>query len=220
MDSKDQLKALAREALQSGQPEAWFEKLYHAAQGDPSIIPWQDNEPNPHLLAWLDQKQVRGEGRKAIVVGSGLGDDAEELERRGFNVTAFDLSVSAIEWTKKRFPQSRVEYRAADLLKTPPEWIGAFDFVFEAYTVQAMPPSQREAMLRAVASLLRPGGELLLICRGREETDEPASLPWPLTKGELSILEQLGLSLLSFEDFIEQKEEPIRRFRALYRRAK
>ena len=28
----------------------------------------------------------------------GLGDDAEELVRRGFDVTAFDISDTAIQW--------------------------------------------------------------------------------------------------------------------------
>ena len=39
---------------------------------------------NPNLTQWLNEKQIVGNGQSALVVGCGLGDDAEELARRGF----------------------------------------------------------------------------------------------------------------------------------------
>lgn len=218
MDSREQLRELAREALRSGKPEAWFQPLYERAGGDPSVIPWADLSPNPHLVAWLDRNAIQGSQRNAVVIGCGLGDDAEELARRGFAVTAFDLAPAAIQWAKRRFTASQVMYHAQDLLNLPAGWHHRFDFVFEAYTVQSMPHSHRQAMLRAVASLVAPGGELLLICRGRVESDDPGNLPWPLTRNELSILEDAGLVMRDFEDFIDHRKEPTRRFRATFHR--
>src|SRR5207253_3853096 len=131
---REKVRELARDALHRGEPTAWFQPLYAWANGDASRIPWADRATNPNLLAWLDAHQTRGDGRSALVVGCGLGDDAEELARRGFGVTAFDISPAAIDWCRKRFPGSKVTYRAADLLAPPAEWTRAFDFVFEAYT--------------------------------------------------------------------------------------
>jgi ubiquinone/menaquinone biosynthesis C-methylase UbiE len=76
-------------------------------------------KPNPNFIDWLNQRRVVGSGR-AIKVGSGLGDDAEELSRRGFETTAFDISESAIAWSRKRFPQS---YRLGKLERLKVRWL-------------------------------------------------------------------------------------------------
>src|SRR5437016_4070207 len=88
--------SLAEKALAKGDITGWFDELYTAASGNASLIPWADENPNRYLLEWLDRKGDRPVaptiGKKAIVIGCGLGDDAEELSRRGFEVTAFDIS--------------------------------------------------------------------------------------------------------------------------------
>jgi hypothetical protein len=112
-----------------------------------------------------------------------------------------------------------VNYVSADLLKLPREWVGAFDFVFEAYTIQALPRSLRQQAIESVASLVRSdGGELLLVCRGREDDEDEGTLPWPLSHGELAQFERHGLKRISFENFFDNREPPVRRFRALFRK--
>src|SRR6266498_2409740 len=93
---------LAKRAIVKGDSTGWFDELYAAASGDASVIPWADEKPNRYLSEWLDKNNIRGKSKSAIVIGCGLGDDAEELSRRGFAVTAFDISTSAIEWAKRR----------------------------------------------------------------------------------------------------------------------
>jgi hypothetical protein len=79
---------IAHQHLNAGDPLGWFEDLYSRAGEDTSIIPWADLTPNPNLVEWLDrQTSVSG---LALKIGSGLGDDAEELAQRGFETTAFD----------------------------------------------------------------------------------------------------------------------------------
>jgi len=43
-------------------------------------------------------------------------------------------------------------------------------------------------------------------------------MPWPLTKEEMSLFEAHGLKEISFEDFMDSEEPPVRRFRATYYR--
>ena len=112
-------------------------------------------------------------------------------------------SPTAVEGAKKRFPESRVDYRIADLLNPPQEWSGCFDFVFEAYTVQAMPPAWREAAIQGVAGFVKPGGNLLVVARGRDEADSPGDMPWPLTRAEVDRFQAHGLKEISFEDYID-----------------
>ena len=111
---------IARNHLDSGDALGWFEDLYSRAGEDSSIIPWADLEANPNLVDWLNQHDAVGYGQ-ALKVGSGLGDDAEELARRGFQTTAFDISQSAIAWSHRRFPTSSVSYVVADLFSARSE---------------------------------------------------------------------------------------------------
>ena len=219
-EHRDAVRQIIRDHYDRGDTSGWFEALYAWAGDDAAKVPWADKRPNKNLVAWLAREQVRGHGRTAVVVGCGLGDDAELLARHGFKVTAFDLAPSAIRWCQRRFAASRVQYRPADLLSLPVEWKQGFDFVFEAYTLQAMSREQRQPAIDAVASLVAPGGELLLICRGRDETDDPGDLPWPLTPAELARFDAVGLKRLSFEDYFDDEDPPVRRFRALWRRSK
>jgi SAM-dependent methyltransferase len=217
---RNRARELAQAHLAQGDALGWFEPLYAEAQGNPERVPWADLIPNPNLSEWLDRKAIRGDGRSALVVGCGLGDDAELLAARGFRVTAFDVASSAVAWCRQRFPKSSVQYETADLLNPPPTWNGAFDFVFEAYTLQVLKSAEmrRQAVSR-LAAFPKPGGTLLVICRGREAGDPEGQMPWPLLRDELTALEKCGLTQVAFEDFWDQHEATaVRRFRALYSR--
>ena len=209
---------LARESLAQGDATGWFETLYRQADGDPGGISWADLAPNPNLTAWLDREHVAGGGRRALKIGCGLGDDAEELARRGFVVTAFDVSPTAVAWCRRRFPGSVVRWEVADLLAPPRAWTGAFDFVLESYTLQVLPPVARARALAAVARFVAPHGELLVVARGREPGAPEGAMPWPLVRRDLDALRTCGLAELAFEDFLDAETPPVRRFRAHYRR--
>lgn len=207
------------DSSQSPAELAWFDALYASADGDASQIPWAKRKPNPFLSAWLERERPITRGRTAIVVGCGLGDDAELLARWGYATTAFDLSPAAIAWCRQRFPSTRVTYQQADLLNIPADWRGAWDFVFEAYTLQAVPPELRPQLTAAVATLPKPGGRLLTIARGREP-DEPLgdAPPFPLTRDQLGELTAGGtLRLEGFEELWDESGgSPVRRFRAAF----
>lgn len=218
-DSRERVRQLAAE---SADGMSWFDALYRAADGDASQVPWSDRRPNRNLVGWLDREKPRGRGVRTLVVGCGLGDDAELLARWQFDVTAFDLSPTAIDWARRRFPATSVKYVQADLFNVPSDWISHWDFVFEAYTIQPLPMSMRERAIDAVARLVAPGGRLLLITRGRDDTDTTdGPPPWPLTHADMKrFVDVGGLRATSFEDYLDDEEPPVRRFRAVYERDK
>ncbi|MBI5431614.1 MAG: class I SAM-dependent methyltransferase [Planctomycetes bacterium] len=220
-DARQRARELAKEHRARGDALGWFEKLYVEARGDAEHVPWADDEPHPLLADWLARERVDGigaTGRRALVVGAGLGDDAEGLARAGFAVTAFDLSPTAIEWCRRRFPTSRVEYRVADLFAAPAEWRSAFDLVFECYTLQALPLGVRERAFEPIATFVAPGGTLLVVTRGTDVHENVEELPLPLTQAELARFEALGLARTDFLDVVTGEQMPLRRFRAVYRR--
>lgn len=198
---------------------AWFEELYARAESSGlSVVPWADLAPNPNLVVWLHRERVDGRGKSVLVVGCGLGDDAEELSRRGFQVTAFDVSGSAIAIAAKRFPSSAVEYVAADLFQPPTDWAGRYDLVHEAYTLQVLPRGLRQKALGQLARFVAPDGKLLLIARARDDAEDPGELPWPLTRAELDAVTGFGFERIAIEDYFDDEVPPVRRFRAVYRR--
>jgi 2-polyprenyl-3-methyl-5-hydroxy-6-metoxy-1,4-benzoquinol methylase len=153
-----------------------------------------------------------------MIVGCGLGDDAQHLASLGFNVTAFDISPTAINWARQRFLQSPVNYSAINLFAMPKTWSRAFDFVFEAYTLQVLPIELRKRAVDCIADLVAPNGQLLIVARAKDANAPQGTMPWPLLREEVEDFTRTGLSLISFEDYIDNDDSPVRRFRALFHR--
>jgi SAM-dependent methyltransferase len=217
MSERRVARRLAHEAVADGEPLRWFEQLYAAADADEAAGPWADLVVNPQLASWslFDPATMR----RALVVGCGYGDDAEWLASRGCDVTAFDVSGSAIRACRERFPGSAVGYEVADILAPPARWTTEpFDLVVEISTVQVFAPgsAERAAVVRALAPVT--GGTLLVIARARDAGGDEGSMPWPLSADELEPLRDLGLREVAFDDLVDDEDPPVRRFRATYER--
>jgi len=207
---------LAEQSISEDDPTGWFEVLYAKAKSEELPVPWADMAPNPNLMEWLEQTKIDGKNKNALKIGCGLGDDAEALSRQGFDVIGFDISETAIAWCMGRFPKTRVQYITADLLNAPSEWHGHFDFVLESYTLQVLPDPLRSDAIKIISDFVAPGGTLLVICRARDVQDDPRQMPWPLLRSELDAFLDWGLSQKSFEDYFDNEDPPVRRFRAVY----
>src|SRR5262245_46866049 len=116
--ARDPVWSLAEDSVGRGEPVAGMEQAYERAGGDAAAIPGWHVPANPSLIAWLDERTV-GNHARALVVGCGLGDDAEMMAARGYRVTAFDVSETAVEWAQRRFSSSSVDYVVADVLAPP-----------------------------------------------------------------------------------------------------
>jgi SAM-dependent methyltransferase len=222
-DDNDRLRArtLAAEAAQIGNGTGWFERLYDEAARGEAVVPWADGEPNPHLVEWAGKSGVAGAGRRALVVGCGLGDDAEYVAGLGFDTVAFDISATAIRQAKERFADSPVEYVVGDITAPESNWHDAFDLVVEIYTVQPLWGDARAAAIRQLPTLVAPGGTLLVIARATEEPDparDPAEMPWALTRAELHALAGDLLEPFDVRLFWDDEEPPRQRWHAEFRR--
>lgn len=195
----------------------WFEAVYALAGDDPAAVPWAKLAPHPLLAQWL-KAEGRLDGLRAIDVGCGLGDNAEALAAAGARVVAFDLVDGAIDWARRRFPGGAVEYRVADLFGLPGEWRGAFDLAHELYTLQALPAALLPQAAHALASLIAPGGRLLVIARAKGDDEDIPGPPWPLTRAQIESLAVGGLRLAKLED-VAAVGDQLRHWRALFRRA-
>jgi SAM-dependent methyltransferase len=174
---------LAAAAYARGEPAGWFEPLYQEAARGEAIVPWDRAEPNTFLLDWAAGRD--GSGLRAVVVGCGLGRDAEYLAGLGYRTTGFDLSASAIRGARERHAGSSVIYEVADLFELPAHYHEAFDLVVESYTVQSLPDPPRADAIAAVRTLVAPGGTLLVIAMACDDGEDIAGPPFPLTRAEI-----------------------------------
>lgn len=217
-DPDERTRELAAVALAKDDPTGWFEQLYAEAAEGTAEVPW-DGSPQPLLVEWAGAHP--GEGRTALVVGCGLGRDAELIAGAGYTTTAFDISATAVRTARERYPDSPVEYVTADLLDPPPAWRHGFDLVVESLTVQSMPLSLRERATAAVADLVAPGG-LLLATAARRGADDPVAdtdgPPWPLTEAEVAAFATGGLTTAYIESRPRSNPSGLDRWLAEFRR--
>lgn len=203
----------------------YYEQVYRAARGDATVIPWADGRASPGLVEWLNSaapSEVRP-GARVAVVGCGLGHDVAELAQRGYDVTGFDVSHTAVEWARTLHPHCGDRFLVADLMALPRELLRRSDLVVEVHTIQALPPECRAAAAAGLVSLMRPHGCLLALCRGRDEgapLDAADGPPFPLTPGELTgLFGAHGLTpVQSVEAFLDEEDPPKPRLRAAFRR--
>jgi len=187
---------------------AWFDGLYEENKESQENIPWARQAVNPLLQSYMDDEAVH-QG-KALVIGCGLGDDAMALAEAGYDVTAIDVSKTALDLARERFPDANIAFKKQDIF----EYYEAFDFVFEALTIQSLPVEFRKQMITAVANTVKVGGKLLLVAHKKDEDfDGP---PWPLTQEEVDRFKKEGLTELSQQIHTEESKISNTRFRVLY----
>lgn len=182
-DPDQHARRLAAESLAADDVTGWFERLYSAAGRGEAVVPWDRGGPHPLLEQWARTATIPA-GR-ALVVGAGLGGDAELVAGLGLATIAFDISGTAVRSARERFPDSAVDYAVADLLDPPADWRGAFDLVVESLTVQSMPRSVRAIATGKVACFVAPGGTLVVIAAALDDGDPSEGPPWPLTRAEV-----------------------------------
>ena len=198
----------------SNDPLSWFEELYFSSRRDRRLIPWDWMEPHPFLVEWTEENQHTG---RALVVGSGLGEDAAFLYEKGWKVTAFDVSESAVEWASQLHKGKEIDWLVGDLVQPAQRWKEAFDLVLEVHILQAIPKEIRNRAYRNLAPLLDRKG--LLMCIGRlangleEQNDAP---PWPLSRDFIHQIGE-GLSEVEFHTAVVPDKEEIR-YRAVWKR--
>ena len=200
-----------------------FEAIYAEAMGDGTRVPWARMRPHPGFVTWLNVRAtslIRC-GARVAVIGCGLGDDARELIHRGYDVTAFDCSETAIGWAQELDPENAHCYVHEDLFDLPARWRRRFDLAVEISTLESLSPDRRPEAMRAIVDLLSPHGHLLVICRG---TDEPLPYecgpPGAVTPEDLAAAaSSAGLTEVAVADYVDDETPPVRRLRVLYRRA-
>ena len=176
-------------------------------------------EPAPRR--WLERERPASATGEAARRGpaAATGDDAEALREHGSRRRSGSTSPR---------PRSRgrgAAFRTTDFRgRRPARATGGH--ASERSTSSSRPTrcrrcrsTIRHAAIDGVASLVAPGGTLLVVTFGRDADDDPGRLPWPLTREELARFRERGLRERRFEDYTDDVEPERRRFRVEYERS-
>jgi 2-polyprenyl-6-hydroxyphenyl methylase/3-demethylubiquinone-9 3-methyltransferase len=129
---------------------------------------WDPNGPqrplhelNPARLAYIAERS-RLRGARALDVGCGAGLLSEALAREGAQVTALDLAPELVEIAKLHLLESglTVDYRLQSVEAIAEQMPAQFDVITCMEMLEHVPDPS--SVLRACASLLKPGGRLFL----------------------------------------------------------
>ncbi len=126
----------------------------------------------------------------ALDIGAGSGRDARWFAKQGWEVVAVEPAAAMREAARAAHPDSAVRWMDDRL----PALAGvhrlglAFDLVWLSGVWMHVPPEERKRAMRKIATLLKPGGRLVMTLRhGPAAEDRPM---WPVDAHEV---ERLGL---------------------------
>ncbi|MBI4677058.1 MAG: class I SAM-dependent methyltransferase [Elusimicrobia bacterium] len=101
----------------SDEPLSSWERLYHMLE--PEKLPWDAGKPDEELVKLVDSGFLAP--GPALDVGSGLGHDAVFLAAKGFQVTAVDISATAVKLAQERAQaaevKDKIDFQATDVLR-------------------------------------------------------------------------------------------------------
>jgi SAM-dependent methyltransferase len=139
----------------------WFERI-DAAFLHGSRLFATDRTPFDRIIPF---EQIRG--KRVLEIGCGMGLHTEVMARAGADVTAIDLTPTAVEATTRRLQLknfgARVMEADAEHLPFPD---GAFDFVWSWGVIHHS--SRTGRLVREIARVLAPSGECRIMVYNRD----------------------------------------------------
>src|SRR5215510_12901813 len=126
-----------------------WEELYQ--ERDIESLPWFNPKLDNDLENALDELGLRG--GSALDLGTGPGTQAIQLTRRGFTVTATDISATAVDLAKSKAEAQglTIAWQQDDILST--QLAGLFDLIFDRGCFHVLPPERRQDYVQTVAGL-------------------------------------------------------------------
>ncbi len=145
------------------------------------FTPWDVKRPDSHLAEVV--KSIPIKPCRALELGCGTGTNAIWLAQQGFEVTAMDLSATALEQAQKKDGADRCTFVLADFFDEPLPGTD-FGFVFDLGCLHGFSdPAHRDKLARRIAQCLTDGGYWLNIS---SSLDGPAICPSRLSASEIT----------------------------------
>jgi SAM-dependent methyltransferase len=165
-----------------------------------SDTPWDSGVPSQHLKSFLAEGKVKS-GR-VLELGCGTGTNAIFLAQQGFDVTAVDLSPTALERAREKAAQAKVKINFVEADVTAlPDLGGPFPFMFDRGTYHIVRKINLAGFQTMLAKMVEPSG-FYLVLAGNANTLAPADQGPPTVRAAEIAAE---IELNSF-DLVELKQ--------------
>ncbi len=130
-----------------------------------SVIPWEITEPPVEVVRYLAGKNFNG--KTALDIGCGTGNYTAFIAKHGFDqVIGIDFSSNAITIAKNtNANQKNIEFVLGDVTKLQSVLNHKkFDFIFDYSVLHHIEPLLVQGYANQFSWLLKPEGNLLLVC--------------------------------------------------------
>lgn len=166
----------------------------------------EDVESMPWFYAELDHsfeqtiKSMTITTGDALDIGTGPGTQAVALARLGLNVTAIDISPTAIKKAQLKYSQEKVNvnFIQDDILSSKLD--KKFDLVFDRGCFHAISPERRKDYVTTVSNLIKPEGFLFLKCFSYLEPGEEG--PYRFNPEQITEIFNLHFNINSIEETV------------------
>jgi len=144
-------------------------------------MPWYEKNLDQDLENEIKSKNLNT--GNFLDLGTGPGTQAIQLAKRNFEVTATDISQSAIEHAKKL--SNEINFLVDDILNSKLS-DKEFDFIFDRGIFHIFDVSQRPQYVKQINRILKNNGILFLKCMSIDEKNIPDDdMPHKLSKQEI-----------------------------------
>jgi len=151
--------------------ERWNEEEYKADINSVYQILYNPNWI-PKVIKHTDFTNLRRR-LDVIETGCGSGKWSATFALLNCNVTALDNNKKILKRVHSNFPNIKIRYVLADLLKLPYDLYGKFDLVFsEGVLEHFIPYETRQLVLHNMYMLCKPEGYIAVYVPGRSEEED------------------------------------------------
>lgn len=173
-----------------------WEKLYQEQAVE--SMPWFNSELDSDIEKSLIKLNLTT--GDVLDVGTGPGTQAIILAQKGFQVTATDLSETAIKKAAAREEGKglNINWKQDDILNSQLQ--EEYDLIIDRGCFHVFPPQSRQDYVNVVYNLLKPKSFLLLKCFSSLETREGG--PHKFTPGEIREIFSPKLQVISVEQTV------------------
>jgi len=158
------------------------------------FTPWDAQKPDSHLMELVDEKIVQP--CRTLELGCGTGTNAVWLAKQGFDVTATDLSETALKLARNKESSSLCTFIYEDFLKEPTPGTN-FKFIFDLGCFHGLGSKEdRELFARKAAECLVDKGLWLSVCGSM---DGPEFGPPRLSACDITVAAEPCFEILSLK---------------------
>ncbi len=175
-----------------------WENLYQETQVE--SMPWYNQNFDADLDKALTELNIHT--GTVLDLGTGPATQAIALAEKGFQVTATDISQTAINQAESKAKQKGLDisFRQDDILNS--NLNQEFDFIFDRGCFHVLPPEQRQNYVSVIHTLIKPKGYLFLKCFSYLETKEGG--PYRFTPEEIKVIFGNRFNVISIEETVYQ----------------